>query len=106
MTLVPLRRQGLVSDPKNDLIPEIQEKIQELSQEERTLVMLRDELYDGSWESMKKDLEDRKQGRPYIFKLHNRIEDDLNRIEKLKSIEEEGGIDLANYLERPDKEEE
>jgi len=86
-------------------MPEIQEKIDNLSQEERTLVKLRDELYEGSWQNMKQDLRDRMEGRPYIFKLHNRIEDDLNRIEKLISIEEEGNMNLANHLERADEEE-
>ncbi len=94
-----------MSNQEEEVTSEIQKKIDSLSQEERTLVMLRDELYEGSWSNMKKDLQDRMEGRPYIFKLHNRIEDDLNRIEKLMSIEDEAEIDLANHLELPDEEE-
>jgi len=46
---------------------------------------------------METDLRDRLQGRPYIFKLVNRIEEDLERIQKLRSYEEEHKIDLADY---------
>ena len=68
-----------------------------LSEEETMLITLRDELYDGSWDKMGQDLADRLQGRPYIFKLVNRIEEDLHRIEKLKGYEEEHGINLADH---------
>lgn len=68
-----------------------------LSEEEAMLLTLRDELYSGSWEKMEQDLRDRLQGRPYIFKLVNRIEEDLQRIEKLRGYENENGINLADY---------
>ena len=68
-----------------------------LSEEETMLITLRDELYGGSWEKMEQDLRDRLQGRPYIFKLVNRIEEDLHRIEKLKGYEDEQGINLADH---------
>jgi hypothetical protein len=70
---------------------------QSLTEEETMLLTLRDELYGNSWERMETDLRDRLQGRPYIFKLVNRIEEDLERIQKLRSYEEEHGIDLADY---------
>ena len=62
-----------------------------LNAEEKMLVTLRDELYGGSWDRMLKDLKDRLKGRPYIFKLVNRIKDDLKRIEKLKANEKRLG---------------
>lgn len=68
-----------------------------LSEEETMLLTLRDELYGGGWEKMEQDLRDRLQGRPYIFKLVNRIEEDLHRIEKLKGYEGDHGINLADY---------
>ena len=68
-----------------------------LSEEETMLITLRDELYGGAWDKMGQDLADRLQGRPYIFKLVNRIEEDLHRIEKLKGYEDEQGINLADY---------
>lgn len=92
------------TEEKGQINPEIREIIDELTEEERTLIVLREELYDGSWESMEKDLEDRLEGRPYIFKLNNRIEDDLVRIEKLREIETEQTIDLSNYIDQTEGE--
>jgi hypothetical protein len=70
----------------------------QLSGDERMLVSLRDELYDGSWEQMLKDLKDRLEGKPYIFKLVNRISADIQRIEKLREYEKKHRINLADYL--------
>lgn len=69
-----------------------------LSPEEKMLIQLRDELYGGSWDRMLTDLKARLKGRPYIFKLVNRIEDDIRRIEKLKEYEEKNAVNLADYL--------
>ena len=69
-----------------------------LTEEERMLLTLRDELYEGSWENMLQDLRDRLKGKPYIFKLVNRIEEDIVRIEKLKHFEEEQSVNLTDYL--------
>src|SRR5437773_4411377 len=71
-----------------------------LSTDERTLVTLRDELYNGSWEQMKGDLKDRLQGKPYIFKLVNRIQEDLSRIEKLQEYERKHKVNLADFLKK------
>lgn len=62
------------------------------------LITLRDELYGGSWERMIKDLNDRLKGRPYIFKLVNRIKEDLKRIAKLQAYEKKHGVNLADQL--------
>ena len=69
-----------------------------LSADERMLVALRDDLYEGSWDQMMRDLEDRLKGKPYIFKLVNRIQDDIQRIEKLRSYENKHRVNLANWL--------
>jgi len=71
-----------------------------LSPDERTLVTLRDELYGGSWEQMLGDLRDRLKGKPYIFKLVNRIQDDIARIEKLSDYEKKHKINLAEFLKK------
>ena len=73
--------------------------LKSLSAEELQLLVLRDELYDGSWEEMKRDLEDRRDGKPFIFKLVNRIEEDLARIEELAGFEEKHGVNLSDFLE-------
>ena len=70
-----------------------------LSEEEKMLLSLRDELYSGSWDSMLRDLEDRLQGKPYIFKLVNRIQDDISRIKKLRQYEGAHQIDLGEFAE-------
>jgi hypothetical protein len=70
----------------------------ELSYEEKMLILLRDELYSGSWERMLRDLEDRLHSRPYIFKLASRIHDDIKRIKKLRDYEQKYVINLANFL--------
>lgn len=67
------------------------------------LVSLRDELYDGSWDQMLKDLKDRLEGKPYIFKLVNRISADIQRIEKLRDYEKKHRINLADYLRKKEE---
>lgn len=59
----------------------------EMSPEDRMLVRLRDQLYGGNWEEMKLDLQCRLRGEPYIFKLASRIQDDLDRIDRLRAME-------------------
>ena len=61
------------------------------------LLTLRDELYGGSWSRMLDDLRDRLHGKPYIFKLANKIEEDIARIDKLKSYEENCHVNLSQY---------
>jgi hypothetical protein len=71
----------------------------DLSPEEKILVIIRDELYGGSWDEMIEDLNARLESRPYVFKLAGRIESDIERISRLRSIEEERDIDLADFVE-------
>jgi hypothetical protein len=75
-----------------------EEFVKSLTSEERLLITLRDELYSGSWRNLKQDLNDRLQGKPYIFKLSSRIEEDLKRIDKLERYEQENKINLARYV--------
>ena len=75
--------------------------VETLSNEQRMLVVLKAQLYGGSWEPMLDDLRNRLAGKPYIFKLANRIQDDVERIEQMAAFEAEHGIDLADYVELP-----
>ena len=70
-----------------------------LSDEHRMLVSLKAQLYGGTWEPMLDDLQNRLEGKPYIFKLVNRIKDDIERIEQMRKFEEQHNIDLAEYVE-------
>lgn len=69
-----------------------------LGEESRMLVILKVQLYEGSWEPMIEDLRNRLVGKPYIFKLANRINDDIERIERMSEFEGEHKIDLADYV--------
>jgi len=70
-----------------------------LSNEHRMLVVLKKELYEGTWEPMLDDLQNRLTGKPYIFKLVNRIKDDVDRIEEMRRFEAENNVDLGDYVE-------
>ena len=77
---------------------QVQRFVEGMTSEERMLVVLRSELYDGSWQEMTDDLRARLDGRPYLFKLAHRIADDLARIERLRDFEQSLGIDLGQYV--------
>jgi len=67
-----------------------------LTPDEKDLVLLRDELYGGSWDDMLADLRNRMAGKPYIFKLVNRIQQDIDTIERLRAMEKEKGVNLRD----------
>jgi hypothetical protein len=69
-----------------------------MTREERMLVVLKRELYEGDWDEMVADLNARLEGRPYIFKLAHRISDDLERIRRLRRFESRHGVDLCQYV--------
>ena len=70
-----------------------------LSEEQKMLVTLKSQLYEGSWEPMLDDLENRLEGKPYIFKLASRIQNDIERIEQMRQFELEHNIDLSEFVE-------
>ncbi len=72
-----------------------------LSDEHRMLVILKAQLYGGTWEPMLDDLQNRLTGKPYIFKLANRIKDDIERIEQMREFEQEQNVDLTEHVELP-----
>lgn len=84
--------------PKQAVSKAVSEFVDHLSEESRMLVALKSQLYGGSWELMLDDLRNRLDGKPYIFKLANRIQDDIERIEKMAQFETDQGIDLADFV--------
>ncbi|KPK74279.1 MAG: hypothetical protein AMJ79_14605 [Phycisphaerae bacterium SM23_30] len=100
MTRTAHDKNGQEGRPKTDVAKDIIEK---LTEEERMLVILQSELYEHSWQAMLDDLHNRLEGKPYIFKLANRIQDDIARIEKLKAFEEEHNIKLADLITPPQR---
>jgi hypothetical protein len=73
--------------------------VERLTREERMLVVLKRELYEGSWDGMVADLQARLEGRPYVFKLANRIGDDLERIGRLRAFEDDHDVDLGDFVQ-------
>ncbi len=69
-----------------------------LGDKERVALAVRDELYDGSWERMREDLDSRREGRTYVFRLASRIEEDLRTIRKLSAFERRHDVDLSKYV--------
>jgi hypothetical protein len=88
-----------VASPSRDVGKKVRRFVDGLTNEERMLVVLKRELYEGSWDEMLADLTARMEGRPYLFKLAQRISDDLERIERLRAFEQETGVDLGEYVE-------
>lgn len=69
-----------------------------LAETERIALIVRDELFGGSWENMRKDLEARAAGKPYVFRLASRIDEDLKAVAKLSAFERRRKVNLAEYL--------
>ena len=86
---------------RHDPPPEVRGFLAHLAEEERMLLLLQKELYDRSWQAMLTDLRNRLQGKPYIFKLANRINDDIARIEKLQAFEKDHNVQLADFVKPP-----
>ncbi len=86
--------------PSIDRLPEpLRRFMDRLNQEQKVLLVLKRDLYDGQWAPMVADLRNRLAGRPYVIRLGSRIEDDLKRIERIRQMEAHYEVDLANYLE-------
>ncbi len=79
----------------------VKDYLESLSEEQRLLVILKAQLYGGEWEPMLDDLRNRLDGKPYIFKLVDRIQDDIERIEKMRKFEKQNNIDLAEHVPMP-----
>ena len=77
----------------------VDDYVRRLSEEHKMLVALKTQLYGGSWEPMLDDLRNRLTGKPYIFKLVHRIQDDIERIEEMQKFEAEHKIDLVEYVD-------
>lgn len=77
---------------------EVSDFLAALTAEQRMLIILKKQLYGGQWQPMLEDLKNRLNGKPYIFKLVNRIQDDIERIEKIAAFEKQTGVDLSDFV--------
>ena len=82
----------------NDCKRNIEEFVAGMTPDDKMLVTLRDELYAGRWDEMQTDLQERLAGRPYVFKLASRIEDDLGRIRRMRLMEEQCQVNLKDFV--------
>jgi len=94
------RQGGSPAKPTEGLRPG-RPDIGPLSDEERMLVRVRDELYEGSWDQFVADLKARLSGRPHVFeigpvtdRLTEKINDHLRIIKRLRTIETRSGVNL------------
>jgi len=96
-----MRKAGMAQEGKNNGMtanPEVDSFVLGLDEPHRMLVILKAQLYGGQWQPMLEDLQNRLEGKPYIFKLANRIRDDVKRIRVLQKFEKDNGVDLADYV--------
>lgn len=97
-----VRREEVADDGRAPVEPSARTPEREfytlLSREEKQLLLLRNELYGGSWDEMEQDLRRRLERKPYIFRLMNRIEEDLACIDRVRMYEETHRIDLGVFL--------
>ena len=96
----PVQNSGNVEEKAQSRI--VSDFVKMLSREHKMLVVLKAQLYGGRWQPMLDDLKNRLQGKPYIFKLASRINDDIERIEQMQKFEGEHDIDLADYVDLPE----
>ena len=75
------------------------EFVKTLTAEHRMLIVLKSQLYEGSWKPMLDDLQNRLTGKPYIFKLAGRINDDIQRIQQMQQFEKDHNLNLADYVD-------
>ena len=97
---VRTKRQKKQKQKKRDQDTEqkVRAYARDLGEKERVVLAVRDELYSGSWEHMREDLEAREKGRTYVFRLASRIEEDLRTIRKLSGFERRHSVNLSQYL--------
>ena len=76
----------------------VREFVNRLTDEHCMLIILKQQLYGNQWEPMLDDLKNRLAGKPYIFKLVNRIKDDIERIKTMQTFEAEHDIDLSDFI--------
>jgi hypothetical protein len=95
------QEEAPTSVDRADSTAQAQEFVSRLTEEERMLILLHRELYENSWQAMLNDLRNRLDGKPYIFKLASRIQDDIARIEKLQSFEREHNVKLSDFIKPP-----
>lgn len=90
----------MTADDLNETTREPEAFFNSLAKSDKVLIALRDELYDGCWDTMTEDITNRMKGQPYLFKFVNRAEKDIQSIKKIRSYEQEHDINLNIFLKK------
>jgi hypothetical protein len=86
-------------NPSESFLPDdLKLILRSLSEQEKVLIACNYQLYDGRWDMMKRDLEQRLEGKPYVFKLGSRIKEDLQCVERLRDVETKFSVRLSDYV--------
>ncbi len=83
---------------RSDINPE--EYVAGIKEHEKVLILVKEELYGGSWARLEADLQARLAGKPYLFKIKTGrvLQRDLDAVRRMRKYEEEKGCDLAKIL--------
>ncbi|MCX7804447.1 MAG: hypothetical protein N3A38_04570 [Planctomycetota bacterium] len=81
-----------------DVSPE--EYVAGIQEHEKVLILVKEELYGGSWARLEADLQARLAGKPYLFKIKTGrvLQRDLEAVRRMRKYEEAKGCDLAKIL--------
>ena len=90
--------ENAADEGQNSAETQVRRFIAGLDDKHKMLVILKAQLYGNRWEPMLQDLQNRLEGKPYIFKLANRINDDIGRIERMRNFEKQYEINLADFV--------
>ena len=94
---------------RQEIPPEVSALLTALSDQEKMLIVLCEQLYEGRWDDMLQDLRDRLEGRPHVYewgplspRLKSTITEHVAIISRLRDFEQAHGVNLARLIERED----
>ena len=90
----------------HDLAPEVSAFLAGLDDQERMLVVLCRQLYEGQWDDMLQDLQDRLEGRGHVFewgpvspRLRRTIAEHTAIIQRLRAFEQAHDVMLTELVD-------
>jgi hypothetical protein len=90
---------------RHDVASEVSAFLAGLDEQERMLIVLCRQLYEGQWDDMLQDLQDRLEGRSHVFewgppspRLRTTIADHMAIIHRLRAFERDHGVSLTELV--------
>lgn len=77
---------------------EVSRFLDSLDDNDRMLLDVLEVLYEGSWRDLLKDLRAARDGEPFVFKIADRVEQDIERVERMAAFEKQYGVKLKRLL--------